>query len=59
MDIYDEEFILFWSVLNKHQVKYIMIGGVATNLHGYNRSTEDIDIWLSDTLSNSASLDRH
>lgn len=29
-----------------------MIGGFAINLHGYNRSTKDIDIWIEDTLEN-------
>ena len=52
MDIYDEEFILLWAALNKFEVKYIMVGGVATNLHGYNRGTEDIDIWIKDTFEN-------
>jgi len=29
-----------------------MVGGIATNLHGYQRTTEDIDIWIEDTLEN-------
>jgi len=29
-----------------------MIGGFAINLHRYNRSTKDIDIWIEDTLEN-------
>ena len=29
-----------------------MIGGFATNLHGYNRATKDVDIWIEDTLQN-------
>jgi hypothetical protein len=29
-----------------------MVGGIATRFHGYNRSTDDIDIWIEDTLSN-------
>ncbi|WP_423146127.1 hypothetical protein [Rubrolithibacter danxiaensis] len=56
MDVFDEELLLFWQILNKHQIKYIMIGGVATNLHGYQRTTEDIDIWLEDTLINRKKL---
>ena len=43
MDIYDSEFVLFWAALSKHKVLYIMVGGFATNLHGYNRITDDID----------------
>jgi hypothetical protein len=52
MDIFDEDLLAFWRTLNNRGVKYIMVGGVATNLYGYQRTTEDIDIWLDDTLSN-------
>jgi hypothetical protein len=27
MDVFNEELIGFWTSLNKHEVKYIMIGG--------------------------------
>jgi len=52
MDIFDEDLLAFWRTLNNRGVKYIMVGGVATNLYGYQRTTEDIDIWLDDTLAN-------
>lgn len=52
MDIFDEELIEFWQSLNKYHVKYIMVGGVATNLNGYQRMTDDIDVWLEDTIEN-------
>lgn len=52
MDIFDTELLEFWSYLNKHKVKYIMVGGVAINFNGYQRSTEDVDIWLKDTKGN-------
>ena len=29
-----------------------MIGGYATNLHGYQRYTGDMDLWIDDTLDN-------
>lgn len=56
MDVLDEEFIQFWRILNDHQVKYIMVGGIATRFHGYNRNTDDIDIWIEDTLINRQNL---
>ena len=49
MDIFDEELILFWTTLNNCAVKYIMVGGVAVNLHGFSRATDDIDLWLEDS----------
>jgi len=52
MDIFDEEILKFWAALEKCQVRYIMVGGYATNLHGYQRYTGDIDIWIADTLEN-------
>jgi hypothetical protein len=52
MDVYNEEVLAFWRAFNNQEVKYIMVGGFATNLHGYQRTTEDIDILLDDTLAN-------
>jgi len=52
MDIFDEEILKFWAALQKTRVKYIMVGGYATNLHGYQRFTGDIDIWIEDTPEN-------
>lgn len=52
MDIFDEEIIKFWKALSDHNVRYIMIGGYATNLHGYQRYTGDMDIWIEDNLEN-------
>lgn len=56
MDIYDETFLDFWKSANKFNLRFIMIGGVATNLHGYFRTTADIDLWIEDTLDNRKSL---
>ncbi|WP_346319575.1 hypothetical protein [Chitinophaga sp. YIM B06452] len=52
MDLLDEELIRFWRTLNENKVRYIMVGGFATRFHGYNRNTDDLDIWLEDTLGN-------
>ena len=56
MDIFDNELLSFWKSLNKNNVKYIMVGGIATNLHGYQRATDDADIWIDDTNSNRKNL---
>lgn len=56
MDILDDEILNLWKSLNKHKVKYIMIGGFATNLHGFSRTTADIDLWIKDTSENRKSL---
>jgi hypothetical protein len=46
MDIFDEEILKFWAALQNQAVKYIMVGGYANNLHGFQRYTGDIDIAL-------------
>lgn len=38
--------------LEKRKIRYLTIGGVAVNLHGYNRITNDLDIMISFDLEN-------
>ncbi|GAA4087514.1 hypothetical protein [Mucilaginibacter panaciglaebae] len=51
-DIYDEFIVAFLTSMQKHQVRYMLIGGVALNFHGVNRNTQDMDIWLAPTNQN-------
>ena len=52
----DDELLRFWQVLNKNKVRYIMVGGFAIRFHGFNRNTDDLDMWLEDTLENRRNL---
>ncbi len=56
MDVLDESLISFWRVLNANGVKYIMVGGLATRFHGFNRATDDLDVWIQDDLENRKNL---
>jgi hypothetical protein len=56
MDIFDEEIVKFWRCLQDNNVKYIMVGGFATNIQGYQRYTGDMDIWIEDSLANRGNL---
>ncbi len=56
MDIFSEEIIKFWTALHNNHVKYIMVGGFATNLHGFQRYTGDMDILIDDNLENRKKL---
>ena len=56
MDIFDQEIIKFFKALELNQVVYIRVGGLATSLHGYQRYTGDMDMWLKDTLENRQQL---
>lgn len=40
------------TLLNKHNVDYLLIGGVAVVYHGYTRSTADLDFWYDPTVAN-------
>ncbi len=52
MDVFDEDLISFWLLMDAEKVRYIMVGGVAVNLHGYLRTTADVDVWIDDTPEN-------
>lgn len=56
MDIEDEEVIQLWKLFQQHRVRYIMIGGFATNFHGYSRFTADLDVWIFDSQDNRKNL---
>jgi predicted nucleotidyltransferase len=56
MDILDDDLLEFWRSLNNNLVRYIMVGGFATRFHGFNRATDDLDIWLEDTQQNRQNL---
>lgn len=47
-----ETLVEICSLLNKHEVDYLLIGGVAVVFHGYTRSTADLDFWYNPTLTN-------
>ncbi|MFA6549571.1 MAG: hypothetical protein WCT39_06585 [Candidatus Margulisiibacteriota bacterium] len=42
--------------LNKHEIKYLAIGGIATNLYGFSRLTMDLDIMVSPDYENFSKL---
>ncbi len=56
MDIFDETIINLWLAFKLQKVAYIMVGGFAVNLHGFSRTTGDVDIYLKDTLENRKQL---
>ena len=53
MDIADDELLDLWRAFEKNKLKYIMVGGFASILNGYNRLTSDIDIWIKDSKEKS------
>ena len=44
--IFNEDFLEFIRCLNHHEVEYIVVGGYSVILHGYTRTTGDLDLWI-------------
>ena len=45
-NIFNEDFRDFISALNDKEVEYMLVGGYSVILHGYSRTTGDMDIWV-------------
>lgn len=41
------EYVKIFKALSEEKVKYLVVGGIAVNLYGYERFTKDIDILLA------------
>jgi hypothetical protein len=50
------DFLEFLRLLNRHRVKYLVVGGYAVAYHGYPRYTGDIDIYVAISARNAAAL---
>ncbi|MFD2161495.1 DUF6036 family nucleotidyltransferase [Paradesertivirga mongoliensis] len=57
-NVFNEDFRDFIKALNTNNVRYILIGGFSVILHGYSRTTGDMDIWVERTHDNYALLKR-
>ncbi len=51
-NIFNQDFKELISLLNQHEVEYVLVGGYAVILHGYVRTTGDLDLWLNRTPEN-------
>lgn len=51
-NIFNEDFRDFIQALNNNDVRYILVGGFSVILHGYSRTTGDLDIWVDRTEEN-------
>ena len=52
MKTYLEEATAALRALNESECKYMIIGGAAVNIHGFTRSTGDLDIWYKSSEEN-------
>lgn len=51
-NIFGLDFKEFIEALNEAKVRYLLVGGYAVVLHGYSRTTGDIDLWVEPTSEN-------
>ena len=51
-DLFNQDFQEFIEALNNNGVEYILVGGYAVILHGFVRSTADMDVWINKTQAN-------
>jgi len=51
-NIFNDDFRDFLTALNNQKVRYILVGGFSVILHGYSRTTGDMDIWVERTYEN-------
>jgi hypothetical protein len=52
----EKDIIEFIELCNKHEVKYLVIGGYAVSIHGHPRSTKDIDVCIEMSERNASKM---
>lgn len=50
------DFKEFIQLLNKHKVKYLIVGGYAVSMYSRPKSTQDIDIFIENSKKNAAKI---
>ncbi|MEY2916605.1 MAG: hypothetical protein RIS73_319 [Bacteroidota bacterium] len=51
-NIFESDFSDFIAALNLSDTEYLVVGGYAVIIHGYYRTTQDLDIWVNKTPEN-------
>lgn len=46
MDISRDDVQTLFQSLNRHGVRYLLVGGLAGVVHGHVRATQDLDLWI-------------
>lgn len=52
------DFLEFLKLLNRNEVRYLIVGGYAVGVHGYIRVTSDLDVFVDMTGGNADALVR-
>jgi hypothetical protein len=51
-NIFNQDFRDFISAFNQEEVRYALVGGYSVILHGYSRTTGDMDLWVERSSDN-------
>jgi hypothetical protein len=54
--IFEQDFIDFIELLNRHKVDYMIVGAHALAYHGRPRHTGDLDIWIKPSSKNASRM---
>jgi len=54
----ENDFVDFVKLCNQYKLKYLVIGGYAVSVHGYPRSTKDLDICIELSQANAEKMVR-
>jgi len=52
----EKDILDFVALCNKHEVRYLVIGGYAVSIHGHPRSTKDIDVCIEMSELNASKM---
>ncbi len=55
---FPSDFLEFIQAFNKNEVEYILVGGFSVILHGYPRTTGDMDIWVKRSVENYKKIEK-
>ncbi len=47
-----DQILNIWQFFYSNEVKYLVVGGFAVNIYGFNRNTGDLDILIEDSIEN-------
>ena len=51
-NLFNPDFQDFLRALRLHEVRYVLVGGYSVIMHGYSRTTGDLDLWVEKSADN-------
>lgn len=57
-NLFNVDFQDFLRALRQHEVRYVLVGGYSVILHGYSRTTGDLDVWVEKSAANYGRLEK-